>query len=191
MDYSIIKNLEVFFISKEYAYKICIFGDAGVGKTSLARKYLEDTFDDDIKSTVGVNIGIKRFNIGDYNIMLQIWDFAGEDRFKFYFPIYANGSNGGIFMYDITRENTINNVIDWLSIFNEKTQAKKFNIPILLIGGKSDLDEKRVISIKEWKKLLNLYNFYDFMECSALTGQNVEDVFQKITDKIMKIAGIF
>lgn len=122
--------------------------------------------------------------------MLQIWDFAGEERFKFYFPIYANGSNGGIFMYDITQEHTLNNINDWLTIFNEKTQAKKFNIPILLIGGKSDLDEKREVPMTEAKTFIDLYNFIDFIECSALTAHNVEKVFDILTNAILKNIGI-
>ena len=125
----------------------------------------------------------------DYNIQLQIWDFAGEERFNFYFPIYANGSNGGIFMYDITRESTLNKIGDWFSLFNQKTQAMKFNIPILLIGGKLDLDKERKVLNNEAKKMLSIYNFYDIIECSALTGQNVEKVFDMITKAIMKNAG--
>ena len=121
--------------------------------------------------------------------MLQIWDFAGEVRYKFYFPIYANGSNGGIFMYDITREHTLNNIEDWLSIFNEKTRVNELNIPILLIGGKSDLEEEREVSINEAKKLVKSYNFVDFMECSALTAHNVEKVFANLTDEILKNIG--
>jgi len=91
----------VFSILFDLTFKISIFGNAGFGKTSLARRYLTDFFDKEIKVTVGVNIGIKNFNINDKKVSLQIWDFGGEDRFRFYIPIYAKGTNGAIFMYDI------------------------------------------------------------------------------------------
>lgn len=167
-------------------FKICIFGDGGVGKTSLTRRYVTNRFEEDTKLTIGVDILTKDVEIENFIVKLQIWDFGGEERFRFFLPIYARGSTGGIFMYDLTRLNSLNNLDEWLSVFKEKLTEEERKIPILLVGGKKDLQEKKTIPIEYAMKLAQSHGINDIIECSAKTGENVENIFKTIVYKIIK-----
>jgi len=162
---------------------VCIIGEGGVGKTSLARRYLTRVFEEDTKMTVGADFAVKYITLDDKKISLQIWDFAGEERFKVLLPGYATGSNGAIFMYDITRYVTLTKIDDWLSIFKS---GIKEPVPILMVGGKTDLEEKRSVSIEQVQTYCESRNLLGPIECSAKSGNNVENVFEFITREMMK-----
>ena len=98
-------------------FKVCLFGDGGVGKTTLINRYLTGVFKSDESITIGVDFHIKKLIIEEKRISLQIWDFAGEERFRFLLPSYVLGASGGIFVYDITRFTSLKNFQDWLDIF--------------------------------------------------------------------------
>ncbi len=169
---------------KPEKFKICIFGDRGVGKTSLVNRYLTGVFKEHYKITIGADFFVKRLNLNGTKITLQIWDFAGEDRFKFILPSYIIGSSGCIFMFDITRFSSIKNLSDWMEVFHKgsKTYGKK--IPIIMVGGKLDLDHKRSVISEHALELAEKNNFSDYIECSSKTGENIDDIFVRIT-KIM------
>ena len=168
------------------SFKVCIFGDAGVGKTSLTYRYITNRFVQDTKLTLGVDIVAKDVSIDDYQVKLQIWDFGGEDRFKVFLPVYARGSSGGIFMYDTTRKSSLDNMKKWISIFKKNLSAEEAELPILAVGGKTDLSEERAINFKNAKYLATTFDIYDLIECSAKNGENIEKIFQSITHKMLE-----
>lgn len=174
------------YMKEEMAYKICIFGESSVGKTTLARRYLTGYFEEDIKLTMGAEIFVKFLDIENLRIVLQFWDFGGEDMFKFLLPLYSKGSSGGIFMFDLTRDKTLNRIEDWLGIFKEGLSPERKDIPILMVGGKVDLQNQIVISQKEAKKISQQFNLYNYIECSSKTGENVEKTFEILVRKILK-----
>lgn len=167
------------------SFKVCIFGDAGVGKTSLTYRYITNRFIQDTKLTLGVDIVAKDVEIENYKIKLQIWDFGGEERFRIFLPVYALGSSGGIFMYDITRKSSLDNMEEWFSIFKKKLTGEESQIPILGVGGKKDLDSERTTAFENAKDLALTHNIYELIECSAKTGENVEKIFESITNKML------
>jgi len=173
----------------EVTYKIVVFGNGGVGKTTLLRRYITGEFFLDIKMTIGLDIAVKYIEIEGIKITLQLWDFGGEERFRFLLPSYCRGAFGGIFMYDLTRPHTLLNVDEWLEIFKE-TQIKKFNAPLILVGGKSDLTTKRLISEEEAKNIAKSYKIPLYFECSSKTGENVEIIFNTLVKTIMRNAGL-
>jgi len=173
-------------MKKELAYKICIFGESNVGKTTLARRYLTGYFEEDIVLTMGAEILIQFVEIKNFRIVLQIWDFGGEDIFKFLLPMYSRGSSGGIFMFDLTREKTLNRIEQWLDVFKKGLPPEKLEIPIILVGGKLDLQNQIDISQVEEKKITQQYNLYKYIECSSKTGENVENIFETLLRKILK-----
>ncbi|MFX1312211.1 MAG: Rab family GTPase [Promethearchaeota archaeon] len=173
----------------EATFKITIFGNGGVGKTTLLHRYITGEFFLDTKVTIGLDIAVKYLNIEGKKITLQIWDFGGEDRFRFLLPNYARGAFGGIFMYDITSPNSLRNIDEWLEIFKQE-QIKHFQAPLIMVGGKADLEDKRLISKKEANKIVKSYKFSHFFECSAKTGENVETIFDTLVRTIMNKAGL-
>jgi len=175
---------------QDAVFKLCIFGDGGVGKTTLVNKYLTGVFKNSTM-TIGIDFHIKTLVIDGIKIRLQIWDFAGEERFRFLLPSYMRGASGGIFMYDITRFSSLKNLKDWLDVLNHEVPAIEEQIPILLVGGKADLEDKRAIDKDLGFETAKVNNLSGFFECSAKTGANVEMVFETITREIVKKAGIF
>ncbi len=170
-------------------FKICIFGDGGVGKTTLVNKYLTGLFKGDTSMTIGIDFHIKKIELNGNKIALQIWDFAGEERFRFLLPAYLKGVSGGIFMYDITRYFSIKNFDNWLDVVNKDRKADEL-FPMLLVGGKADLKEKRVVESNQGFETLKKFNLDGFIECSAKTGENVENIFITLTRIMMEKAGL-
>ena len=164
-------------------FKILIFGDGGVGKTTLVNRYLTGVYTTG-SITIGVDFHIKLLEIEGKEITLRIWDFAGEEKFRFLLPSYAEGSNGGIFMFDVTRYSSIKNIDEWLSVF--KQSMKNQEIPLLIVGGKKDLQNERSVSNQDAADIAKRHNFKDYIECSSKTGENVEEIFIKLARSMMK-----
>ncbi|MFX1418676.1 MAG: Rab family GTPase [Promethearchaeota archaeon] len=165
---------------------MCIFGDGGVGKTTLIKRFLTRVFEEDIKMTIGADFSVKNLQIDGKYITLRIWDFAGEERFRVLLPSFAKGADGGIFMFDITRYSSINDINDWLSIFEFFVSNVQNKIPVIMVGGKSDLEEKRSIETEEAMELSKKLNLHGYFECSSKTGNNVEEIFEYIAKKMLE-----
>ena len=174
---------------KDAVFKVCIFGDGGVGKTTLVNRYLTDLFKDDSSMTIGIDFHIKDLEIMSKLVSLQIWDFAGEERFRFLLPSYVRGASGGIFMYDVTRYSSLKNLGDWLTIFNGELKGDN-RLPVLMVGGKADLYEKRSVPRETAISLAKSKQFSGFVECSAKSGQNVEKIFSTLTRLMLEKAGL-
>jgi len=171
-------------------FKLCIFGDGGVGKTTLIQKYLLGIFIQDTRMTIGVDFHVKKLIVENLSVHLQIWDFAGEDRFRFLLPNYLKGASGGIFMYDITRFTSLNNLDKWLNALKQDSKGSRDQIPLFLVGGKIDLAHKRAIETSYGEEAARSRDLSGFAECSAKTGENVDLVFEAITKIMLEKAGM-
>ena len=176
-------------MKKDAIFKVCIFGDGGVGKSCLVSRYLTGFFKTDTSMTIGVDFLLKMMEIDGKKVALQIWDFAGEDRFRFLLPRYADGASGAVFMFDITRNSSLKNLPEWLDVFKQGEDLHR-DIPIIMIGGKLDLRDRRSVYSKDAVDLAQKHNLYDYIECSAKTGENVEILFHKLTRALMERAGM-
>ena len=162
-------------------FKIVLLGDSNVGKSNILSKYLHNEFKQDSKSTVGVEFGSKTFEINEKTtIKAQIWDTAGQERYRSITNSYYKGAKGAFIVYDITKKSSFDNVDSWL---NDLKLNNDENINIILIGNKTDLEEKREISIENGeKKAIN--NKIGFIETSAKNGNNIEKVFDVMIKNI-------
>ncbi|MHA1410160.1 MAG: Rab family GTPase, partial [Candidatus Odinarchaeia archaeon] len=113
-----------------YKFKIPLAGDGAVGKTSLIIKFIEQKFSHEYKSTIGVDIFTKRLKIGDDEILLTLWDIAGQERFKIIRKGFFEGARGALIVYDITRKETFDNLPNWIE------EVKEFagDIPLYICG---------------------------------------------------------
>ena len=171
-------------------FKVCIFGDGGVGKTCLVNRYLTGIFKSNSTMTLGVDFLLKTVEIEDKKVALQIWDFAGEDRFRFLFRTYVTGASAGIFMFDITRITSLNNLPDWLEVLYEGTKDSDKKVPIIMVGGKLDLQDRRSVYSTDAIDLAKKYELHEYIECSSKSGENVEIIFYKIARKLTEMAGL-
>ncbi|MGB5912505.1 MAG: Rab family GTPase [Promethearchaeia archaeon] len=161
-------------------FKIVIFGDAGCGKTTLTQRFLTNLFVSDSKMTIGVDFEVKSLEVESKKVKLQIWDFGGEERFRFLLPTYVRGAKGGLFMYDITNYASIAHIDDWLTVIRKEIKVED-EFPIIVVGGKADLSSNREITPDEGIKIAQSRGTDGFIECSSKTGENVEETFEALT----------
>jgi small GTP-binding protein len=140
--------------------------------------------------TIGADFSIKELDIDGEVARLRIWDFAGEERFKVLLPSFAKGADGGIFMFDTTRYASLKNVNEWLSIFERSASDQQIKIPIIMVGGKIDLVEKRSVEFEEAENLAKKNSLNGVFECSSKTGENVEYIFEFITRIMIENANL-
>jgi Ras-related protein Rab-43 len=164
-----------------YTFKVLMLGDASVGKTSLTIRYVSGNFVEDLRLTIGVDFYSKTINYKGHRIKLQIWDFGGEERFRFLLPQYCKGANGAFFLYDITNPASLSHLPDWSYIVREASG----NIPIMLVGSKLDLKEYRTVPRDQGINAARRYNMASFVELSSKTGQNVERAFQVMSEILL------
>ena len=132
----------------KYVFKIIIVGNSTVGKSSLLNKFIDNNFNDTYSTTIGVEFGVKYVTLNDsVPIKLQIWDTAGQESFRSITRSFYRASAGVILMYSIENKISFENVKTWLNDIN--TELNNRNIPIILVGNKTDLNHKREVSTEE------------------------------------------
>jgi small GTP-binding protein len=167
----------------QYLFKIVVVGDGGVGKSTMIQRLITGQFVP-MKITIGTDLASYDMNIEDISVKLQIWDFAGERRFRFFLPNYARGAQGCILCYDITRYTSFQNLKEWYNIVKENTNT---DTVFLLVGGKADLSEyRRTVEIKDAEELQKDLEIPIFLETSSKTGENNKNVFEMLTEAMLK-----
>ncbi|MFX1442908.1 MAG: Rab family GTPase [Promethearchaeota archaeon] len=169
----------------EYILKLVLLGDPAVGKTSLINQYVDHTFKTDYQPTLGANIIAKEIKMNQIKTTtkLIIWDIAGQKTYDLSRKLFFQGCSGALFIYDITRASTFENIKDkWLQDFQKfgKTKAA-----FILIGNKTDLTEIRSVKKETGEKLADDINAIDFIETSAKYGENVELAFKKLINQVI------
>lgn len=170
-----------------FVFKVIIIGAGAVGKTSLLQRFVEDTFNFKYKLTIGADFlakVIEGYPNPDTTCKLQIWDIGGQERYKFLRSSFFDGANGALVVFDISRWHTFEELDDWLSDLREFAGD---NVPFILIGNKSDLikDIYGEFDKETVEKFAISKNSY-FVETSAKTGENVEQAFLDLTQKIIE-----
>ena len=167
--------------SYDLLFKLILIGDSSVGKSNILLKYLKNQFNENSKTTVGVEFGTKNIIINNKRIKIQIWDTAGQERYRSITSAYYKGAKGALIVYDITRKNTFDNIDKWIT--DLKLNGDK-NICIIILGNKSDLIDKREINKNDGIKKAEMYKTA-FLETSALNGDNISKAFDELIEQIV------
>lgn len=157
-------------------------GNSGVGKSSIVLRLTDNHFTTSDTFTIGVDFGSTIIHVKDCDIKLHIWDSAGQEAFRSIARSYYRGVAGVLLVYDITNRQSFNQIPNWL---NEILQENPNQRPaIMLIGNKSDVKHRQVVTTEEGKAFAKNHGFL-FAETSAkLEDQNVHQVFSQLTEKI-------
>lgn len=164
----------------DHLFKVLLIGDIAVGKSSIFNRYGKSTYEGDYKSTIGVDFlsiithdvpGIK-----NKKIMVQLWDTAGQEKFRTITRTYFKGAHGAIIVYDITNRTSYNNVHNWVQ---DTDKHSPLGIAKLLIGNKSDDDANRKVTFDEGKELADVYKM-QFIETSAKSNTNIKETFNTL-----------
>lgn len=167
----------------QYLFKIVVVGDGGVGKSTMIQRLITGQFVP-MKITIGTDLASYDMNFEDISVKLQIWDFAGERRFRFFLPNYARGAQGCILCYDITRYTSFQNLKEWYDIVKQNTKTETV---FLLVGGKADLASyRRTVQRTEAEEFQKELNIPYFFETSSKTGENNKNAFEMLTEAMLK-----
>jgi small GTP-binding protein len=171
-------------ITGEFSHKLILTGDYQVGKTSLIRRFVKNQFAKDYISTIGVQISKKSINLTDkIKMNFIIWDIGGQSfqmapyRAKFY-----NGANAAFVIIDRSRQNHLESIEKW---YNDIKNSLPKNIPIVIVGNKSDLIDQLVISEDEISEVAKRFGFH-YILTSAKTGEHVNDAFLYIAYRVIE-----
>lgn len=165
----------------DYLVKCVVVGDSGTGKSCIMVRFADDVFNYSYISTIGVDFKINTIEYKNKIVKFQIWDTAGQDRFRTITSSYYRGSQGTLICYDITDRQTFNNISKWLG------EVKKFSInePILILcGTKNDLESNRQVSYEEGQQFAKA-NGMEFFESSSKNNFQIREIFECIADKII------
>ena len=188
-------------MAKEPILKVCVFGESGVGKKTLIqqcfKEYVNEQFLAPTKLTLGVDFFNGKLDIDGTTFTIQIWHFTGSNKEKFrpekmgkgkkkdssIFEKYVRGAKGAIFVYDITDITSLNHLNQWLKIFRKPKGNK--TVPILMLGNKADLKEKREVPIEQANKLASKKNLIGPIEITAEDQEMVKTLFVNFTRIIL------
>lgn len=167
--------------TKELIKKICLLGDAAVGKTSLIRRYVYSSFDDKYITTIGTKVTKKSLVFKHpsqdmkVRISLLIWDILGQKEYSRLHPVYYQGAEGGLVVSDATRPATIKSLEEWAIGF-QKTVG---SVPLVFLINKVDLVDRDAFDMTEAQAIADKYNARIYFT-SAKTGENVEKSFLEL-----------
>ncbi|KAJ1974255.1 GTPase Ryh1 [Dimargaris xerosporica] len=161
-------------------FKLVFLGEQSVGKTSIITRFMYDTFDNAYQATIGIDFLSKTMYLEDRTVRLQLWDTAGQERFRSLIPSYIRDSSVAVVVYDITNRASFANTSKWI---DDVRSERGSDVIIVLVGNKTDLNEKRQVTVEEGDKKAREYNVM-FIETSAKAGHNVKTLFKRIAQAL-------
>ena len=163
-------------------YKIITLGDTFAGKSCIVNRFVQNEFEN-LSNTIGVDFFAKDFTFKDTTIKLQIYDTSGQEQFKSITANYYKRADGILFVFDLTREETFQNIQFWIN--EMKDQSDDFTkVGLVLLGNKSDLVDAKKVEIKEGMALANTLGT-KYFETSAQSGYNIQEAFQFLVEDII------
>ena len=168
----------------DLVYKILLLGDSEVGKSCFLMRYSDNVFVENYMATIGLDYKLKYIQLESGEmIKVQLWDTAGQDRYRTIAKNYYKGSHGILLLYDITKVNSFENIREWIKDIREEVYEKAI---IFIIGNKIDKIEERKVSTEQGEKLAQEFNL-PFFEASAKSGENVDEIFKALYKKISEV----
>ncbi|KAM3132207.1 hypothetical protein pb186bvf_015667 [Paramecium bursaria] len=166
----------------DHLFKLLLIGTSGAGKSCMLMRYVDNNFTNNFYNTIGVDFKIKSIFLEQKSIKLQIWDTAGQDRFRTITCSYYRGAHGIIIVYDITDRESFESVKQWMQEIDKYAME---DVVRMLVGNKSDLEEKRAVSFEEGEALAKQLKL-QFMETSAKNATNIEQAFISIAKNVLE-----
>jgi len=167
---------------EEYVYKILVVGDLGCGKTSVIHRYVNHTFSNTYRATIGVDFALKSIKWDEKtSVRLQLWDIAGQERFGHMTRVYYKEAVGAIIVFDVTRERTFQAVVKWKADIDENLGS----IPVVLFANKIDLAEQPLE-----KEMMDRYckenSFIGWFSTSAKDNIGIDEGSNNLIETILK-----
>lgn len=162
------------------SYKIILFGDSNVGKTTLTHRFINGSFNPKLAKTYGVELKTSMLYVDNLAITLSILDFSGEPRFYPLFNMYCRGIDGGIYMFDMTNSDSVLHYDSWMERIYQNISPE---LPLFIVGCKSDLVEDQTL-LEGSQQIQELMGAGHYYQCSAKSGENANEIFQMLIERI-------
>ena len=169
-------------IEYDFTFKIITAGEGGVGKTTMLHRYVEGKFLFNTKMTIGVEIFNKNFILDNGEVCaLQLWDFGGQNRFRFFQDSFVLGANGAFLMFDLTKIHSFLKLDEWIDI------VRKYDphLPVLLLGAKCDLKDEIVVRDEMAINFVKKYNLMGYLKTSSKENYNVDKAFGQLVAELL------
>ena len=166
----------------QYIFKLILIGNSGVGKSSILNRYMNKTFEDSYKCTIGVDFLMKSIEINGKTVKLQLWDTAGQEKYKSMVASYYRGANVAFVVFDLTNHESFDSLPLWIENYYRNGPEQK---NIILIGNKKDMIDDRKVTQEE-AELFSQTNNMMYFETSAKEGDNIEYVFTYAAEKLLE-----
>ena len=165
-------------------FKVIIIGDSGVGKSSILKRAVKNTFDENYQATIGFEFLLMHFIVNDFKIKLQIWDTCGQEMYRSLVQGFYRNTSLAVLVYDISRKETYEGLDIWIKDIRSRLDPQ---VPIFIAGNKYDLENDRTISSKDAQEFSKNRRIKYFTECSAKTGYNIENIFFEVAKYLYNI----
>ncbi|MFX1253763.1 MAG: Rab family GTPase [Promethearchaeota archaeon] len=165
----------------KYCVKICLIGDQAVGKTALCDRFINRSFKNEYKRTLGVETYKKTIDLDEYTVEVNLWDFSGQTIFSRIRPAFYHEAMGSLVVFDIACLSSFVNIPNWLKEADENTKSME----MILISNKMDLEKSRVVS-EESSKSFTKSQAIELFPTSAKTGEGVDEAFFHLIRRIIK-----
>ncbi|GAG62487.1 unnamed protein product [marine sediment metagenome] len=169
-----------------FNFKIIVCGDPSVGKTSTILRYTDNAFIRTYIPTLGVSISEKLIKVQEENVNLICWDIAGQSKFEVMRRHFYQGAEAVIVIFDLTNRKSFESVSGWYKDIKRYTEVYHKTIIGFILGNKEDLVSERKVSKKEASRVAKSLNI-EYIETSAKTGKNLEKIFYRIADSLVKL----
>ncbi|SPO28034.1 probable SEC4-like Rab/GTPase [Ustilago trichophora] len=164
----------------DFLIKLLLIGDSGVGKSCLLLRFCDDAWTPSFITTIGIDFKIRTIELDGKRIKLQIWDTAGQERFRTITTAYYRGAMGILLVFDVTDQKSFENVRTWHA--NIEQHASE-GVSKILIGNKSDWEEKRAVTNEQAQELAQELGI-PYIETSAKSNSNVEEAFFNLAREV-------
>jgi small GTP-binding protein len=168
--------------SSRFMFKVSIIGDYAVGKTSLIKRYMTNSFDEAYKATLGAAISTFKTTVNGSSISLQVWDLAGQTSFQRVRVQYLFGTDFALVVFDLTRKDTLDCIKEWV----DDVKLGAPDVLLYLVGNKADLKQERMVTPATGEKIRKTLNMLGYTETSAKDGTNVKELFQTISELLLQ-----
>ena len=169
----------------QYIFKLILIGNSGVGKSSILQRYMNKTFEESYKCTIGVDFLMKSLEVKGKTVKLQLWDTAGQEKYKSMVSSYYRGANVALVVFDITSRSSFESLPLWIENYYKNGPEQK---NIILIGNKKDMADQRQVTQEEAEEFSETNNMIYF-ETSAKEGDNIDYVFNFAAEKLLEYYG--
>jgi small GTP-binding protein len=163
--------------------KAVLVGDTKVGKSCILSQFVQETYDPNMPATVGAAFLTKIVATEYCPIRLQLWDTAGQEKYRSLAPMYYRSASAALLIFDVTNKNSLENLKNWHQEICEKAPT---GITVYVVGNKIDAAKDRVVSSDAGRAMAQQLGAPYYFEVSAKTGEGINNLFNKVAEADVK-----